>query len=138
MAASIESRVPFLDHEFVEYVAAMPGRFKLRRLETKAVLKAALRHDVPPAILSRRKMAFPVPVGRWLRGPYWSIVEEFILGQRALRRGLFEPSVLRRLTEEHRRGRADHRYRLWLLLNLEIWHRVFVDREDAAVIMRAA
>jgi asparagine synthase (glutamine-hydrolysing) len=138
MAASIESRVPFLDHELVEYVAAMPGRFKLRGLETKAVLKAALRRHLPAPILKRRKMAFPVPIGRWLRGPFWPIVEEFILGPRALGRGLFEPSALRRLAEEHRVGHVDHRYRLWLLLNLEIWQRVFVDREDTAAIMKAA
>src|SRR6266571_6433348 len=68
MAASVESRVPFLDHELVEHVAALPGRLKLRGWQTKAVLRAALRDLVPREILTRRKMGFPVPVGRWLRG----------------------------------------------------------------------
>jgi asparagine synthase (glutamine-hydrolysing) len=138
MAASIESRVPFLDHELVEHVVAMPARFKLRGWQTKAVLRAALQGLVPPAILSRPKMGFPVPVGAWLRGPFWPLVEEFLLGPRALARGLFDPAALRRLAEEHRRGQAAHGDRLWLLLNLEIWQRVFVDGEDAAAVMRAA
>jgi asparagine synthase (glutamine-hydrolysing) len=136
MAASVESRVPFLDHEFVEYVAAMPGRFKLRGWQTKAVLREALRDVVPPAVLTRKKMGFPVPVGRWLRGPFWPVVQEFVLGSRALQRGLFEPDAVRRLAEQHRAGVAEHGDRLWLLTNLEIWQRVFLDGEDAPGMMR--
>ncbi len=136
MAASVESRVPFLDHEFVEYVAAMPGRFKLRGWQTKAVLREALRDVVPPAVLTRKKMGFPVPVGRWLRGPFWPVVQEFVLGSRALQRGLFEPDAVRRLAEQHRAGVAEHGDRLWLLTNLEIWQRVFLDGEDVPGVMR--
>jgi asparagine synthase (glutamine-hydrolysing) len=138
MAASIESRVPFLDHELVEHVVSMPGRFKIRGWQTKAVLRAALRGLVPGPILGRRKMGFPVPVGRWLRGGFWPVVEEFVLGPRALSRGLFDAAAIRRLAEDHRAGRAAHGQRLWLLLNLEIWQRVFVEGEDAAVVMKAA
>ena len=139
MAASVESRVPYLDHEFVEYAAALPARYKLRGWRTKAVLRAALQDCVPSAILARRKMGFPVPVGRWLRGPFWPAVEEFVLGPRALGRGLFDPSSLKRLAEEHRTGAWDHGDRLWLLVNLEIWHRIFLDAEDTpAIAARAA
>jgi asparagine synthase (glutamine-hydrolysing) len=136
MAASIESRVPYLDHPFVEYAAALPGSVKLRGWRTKAVLRAALRDLVPREILSRRKMGFPVPVGRWLRGPFRPVVEEFVLGPRALRRGLFEPVMLRRLVEEHRAGTGEHGDRLWLLINLEIWNRIFIDGEDPAAVMK--
>ena len=138
MAASIESRVPFLDHELVEHAVSMPARFKLRGWQTKAVLRAALQGLVPPAILSRRKMGFPVPVGRWLRGPFWPLVEEFVLGPRSRSRGLFDPASLRRLAEQHRQGAAAHGDRLWLLLNLEVWQRVFIDGEDATAVMNAA
>jgi len=136
MAASIESRVPYLDHRFVEHVAAIPGRFKLRGWQTKAVLRAALRDLVPREILSRRKMGFPVPVARWFRGPFWPVVQEFVLGPRALQRGLFEPTFLRRLAEDHRAGTVAHAHRLWLLVNLEIWQRIFLDGDDAAGVMR--
>ncbi len=132
MAASIESRVPFLDHALVEHVAAMPGRFRLHGLRTKAVLRDAARGLVPGEILRRRKMGFPVPVGRWLRGPSWPLVEELVLGQRALGRGLFEPAALRRLAGEHRSGAARHGERLWLLANLELWQRIFIDGEQPA------
>src|SRR5437867_6800670 len=135
MAASIESRVPYLDHQFVEHVAAIPGRFKLRGWQTKAVLRAALRDRVPREILARRKMGFPVPVGRWFRGPFWPVVQEFVLGPRALQRGLFEPAFLRRLAEDHRAGTVAHAHRLWLLVNLEIWHRIFLDGDDTAAVM---
>jgi asparagine synthase (glutamine-hydrolysing) len=134
MAASVESRVPYLDHELVEYAAAIPARDKLRGWHTKVVLREALQGLVPPAILTRRKMGFPVPVGRWLRGTFWPVVEEFVLGPRALQRGLFEPAALRRLGEEHRSGAREHGDRLWLLMTLEIWQRIFLDHDDVAAI----
>lgn len=132
MAASVESRVPFLDHPFVEYAATMPSRYKLRGWQTKAVLREALQDVIPRAILTRPKMGFPTPLGRWLRGPFHRLAREFVSGPRAARRGLFDPACLRRLVEEHRSGRADHADRLWLLINLEIWQRVFIEGEAPA------
>jgi asparagine synthase (glutamine-hydrolysing) len=99
------------------------------------VLRAVLRNVVPREILSRRKMGFAVPVGRWFRGPFWPVVREFVRGPRALRRGLFEPSFLRRLAEERRAGAGKHGDRLWLFVNLEIWQRVFLHGEDIAGVM---
>ncbi len=133
MAASVESRVPYLDHELVEYAAALPAHVKLRGWHTKIVLREALRDLVPHEILARRKMGFPVPVGQWLRGPFWPVVEEFVLSSRAMSRGLFQPAGLRRLAEEHRGGRWQHDERLWLLVNLEIWQRTFLDGEEPAL-----
>ena len=138
MAASVESRVPFLDHLFVERVTAMPSRFKVRGWRTKVALREAVRDIVPRPILTRRKMGFPVPVGGWLRGRFWPLVDEFILGQRALDRGIFKPVALERLAMEHRQGIRDHGDRLWLLLNLELWQRVFLDGEDPGTALRAA
>ena len=89
-----------------------------------------MRDVVPREILTRPKMGFPVPVGRWLRGPAWPVVEELVLGPRAIARGLFEPVALRHLAEDHRAGVANHGDRLWLLANLELWHRVFIDGEE--------
>src|SRR6266446_2611954 len=83
MAASIESRVPFLDQTLVEHVAALPERYKLRGWTTKAVLRKALEGLVPRQILHRKKMGFPVPLASWLRGPMRSAVEEFVVSPRA-------------------------------------------------------
>ncbi len=130
MAASIESRVPFLDHELVEHVVRMPARFKVRGFTTKAVLREALRKRVPREILHRRKLGFPVPFGRWAREQFAGQVRDTILGPRASARGLFEPAVLKRLVTEHEAGLANHADRLWLLLNLELWQRIFFDGEE--------
>lgn len=129
MAASIESRVPFLDHGFVERAVALPTRCKLRGWQTKAVLREVARGLVPTSIIHRRKMGFPVPVGRWLRGPFSALVDDLVLSPRARARGLFRPEAMTRLVAEHRAG-ANHGQRLWLLANLELWQRIFLDGED--------
>ncbi len=134
MAASLESRVPFLDHRLVEKVAAIPGRYRMRGGQTKALLRDAFRDKVPPAILKRGKMGFPVPVGAWLRGPFRWLVDEFVLGPRAGMRDHFNSEFLQRLVDEHHAGYANHSDRLWLLINLEIWQRIFIDGEDPASI----
>jgi asparagine synthase (glutamine-hydrolysing) len=130
MAASIESRVPFLDHPLVEFTARLPERLKLRGGTTKYILREAMRDVLPAEILTRGKMGFPVPVGAWLRGPYRSIVDELVLSPRALERGLFDPAAIRGLVARHVAG-EDHAERLWSLVNLEIWHRVVIEGEPA-------
>jgi asparagine synthase (glutamine-hydrolysing) len=130
MAASLESRVPFLDARLVEHVLALPGHVKLPGWRTKKLLRAALGDLVPAPILRRRKMGFPVPLGSWLRGPFSRLLNDCILGPRALARGLFHPEPLREMVHRHIAGAADHGDKLWLLLNLEIWQRVFLDGEE--------
>jgi asparagine synthase (glutamine-hydrolysing) len=134
MAASVESRVPFLDHRLVETVSAIPAREKLRVWQTKALLRDAVKDLVPREILERKKMGFPVPTSGWLRGKYWPVVEEFVTSERALARGHFNRDVVRRLANEHHHGVADHGERLWLLINLEMWQRIFIEGEKAAAV----
>ena len=134
MAASIESRVPYLDHHLVELVSAIPTRYRMRGWQTKTLLRDAVEDVVPAAILRRGKMGFPVPLGDWLKGSWWYVVEEFVLGSRARQRGYFDTKVLNTLAREHRAGTANHADRLWLLINLEIWQRIFIDGEDHAAI----
>jgi len=129
MAASIESRVPFLDHPLVEFTATLPERLKLRGRTTKYILREAMRDYLPAEILSRGKMGFPVPVGRWFREAHRGIVEEFVLGERAASRNLFDTAYVRLLVNEHAEGMRDHTERLWALVNVEIWHRIFIDGE---------
>ena len=130
MAASIESRVPFLDDHLVEYVAALPSDLKVRGWQTKAVFREAVKDLIPREILTRPKMGFPVPVGRWLRADFWSVVQEFVLGPRAAARGYFDRAALAEIADEHRSGRVRHGDRLWLLVNLEIWQRIFCEGDD--------
>ena len=132
MAASIESRVPFLDHPLVEFVAGMPERLKLRGVTTKWVLREAMRDRLPAEILSRKKMGFPVPVGAWFRGPYRHLLDEYVTGARARERGLFDPAAVRALVSRHVDGGENHSERLWALVTLEMWQRIFLDGEEPA------
>jgi asparagine synthase (glutamine-hydrolysing) len=132
MAASIESRVPFLDHKLVEFSARLPERMKLRGATTKYILRASMKGLLPPEILTRPKMGFPVPVGSWFRGAYASLVQEYVLSDRALDRGIFEPSFVRTLVRRHQAG-ENHAERIWALLNFEMWQRQFFDNDRAAV-----
>jgi asparagine synthase (glutamine-hydrolysing) len=134
MAASIESRVPFLDHELVEHVVTMPAGFKVRGLTTKAVLREAVKDWIPREILHRRKLGFPVPFGRWTRERFAPTVRQVLLGPRAQVRGVFDLSQVQRLVDEHAAGAAQHADRLWLLVNLELWQRIFIDGEDPATV----
>ena len=129
MAASIESRVPFLDHKLVEYSTALPDRLKLRGWTTKYVLREAMKGLLPESILRRGKMGFPVPLGRWFRGEFRPLLDEFVVGERTVARGLFQYDFLRRLVQEHAAGTADHTERLWTLVNFEMWQRHFLDGE---------
>lgn len=128
MAASIESRVPFLDHRLVEYTARLPERMKIRGRETKWILREAMRGILPPEILDRPKMGFPVPIGDWFRNEFRHLIDEYVTSERAFGRGLFEPKFVRDLVAEHQAG-ADHAQRLWFLVNFEMWSRQFLDGE---------
>src|SRR5262247_2993148 len=129
MAASLESRVPFLDHRLVEFTARLPERMKLRRMTTKYVLRRGMKGVLPEPILKRPKMGFPVPVGAWFRGAYRSVIDDYALGARSLDRGVFDPAFVGALVAEHQSGARDHSQRLWSLVNFEMWARQFIDGE---------
>jgi asparagine synthase (glutamine-hydrolysing) len=129
MAASIESRVPFLDHPLVEFASSLPQRLKLRGWTTKYVLREAMRGRLPDEILSRKKMGFPVPVGAWFRGEFGHLLDDYVLGDRARQRGLFDAAAVERLVQAHRTGSEKHDERLWMLVNWEMWQRMFLDGE---------
>ncbi|HEX8399449.1 MAG TPA: asparagine synthase (glutamine-hydrolyzing) [Pyrinomonadaceae bacterium] len=128
MAASIESRVPFLDHKLVEFTARLPEKFKIRGKTTKWILREAMRGILPAEILTRKKMGFPVPFGNWLRGEFRSVVDEFVLSERALNRGIFDADFVREIVVRHKAG-ENHDERMWFLINFEIWQRQFIEGE---------
>jgi asparagine synthase (glutamine-hydrolysing) len=129
MAASLESRVPFLDHHLVEFAAALPPRMKLRGFSTKWILREAVKPILPAGILTRKKMGFPVPFSIWMRGPAGDIARDVLLDSRARQRGITDPAAVAALLDAHRRGTADGGDAIWSLLNLELWYRTFIDGE---------
>ena len=129
MATSVESRVPFLDHKLVEFTCSLPERLKLRGGTTKYILRESMKGVLPEAILSRSKMGFPVPIASWFRGAYRSVIDEYVLSERAMSRGLFNRDFVRHLVNRHQSGAENHDERLWALVNFEIWQRQFFDGE---------
>jgi asparagine synthase (glutamine-hydrolysing) len=129
MAASIESRVPFLDHKLVEFAAALPTRMKLNGFTTKWILREAVREFLPPAILSRKKMGFPVPFAVWMREGWNDVARDVLLDRRSRERGIIEPAAVDRLLTAHAAGQADGADAIWSLLNLELWYRTHIDGE---------
>ena len=129
MAASVESRVPFLDHKLMEFAINIPQHLQLGGLSGKHILKKAVSDLLPRSILYRRKLGFPTPWSRWLAGPQLETIRNLLLEPRSLERGLFQPSSVERLFEEHRAHYRDHADRIWRLLNLELWQRVCLEQE---------
>jgi asparagine synthase (glutamine-hydrolysing) len=137
MAASIESRVPFLDHKLVEYAATLPDEWKLNGWTTKRVLRESMAGLLPDSILNRPKMGFPVPFADWTRGPWNSVARDVLLDRRSRQRGLIDPAAVDRLLADHAAGRTQGGDRIWTLLNLELWHRTFIDQEGIQTLPHA-
>lgn len=123
MAYSVEGRSPFLDHKLMEFAASLPARCKLRGLTGKRLLKSSLRDILPEQVLSRSKMGFGVPLPHWFRGELRDLPGEMLLGQDSRVHAYIKPAEIGRMIDEHHDGAADHSRRLWVLLQLEMWHR---------------
>jgi len=119
MAHGLEVRSPFLDQEVVSLAMQMPIEMKLRSLQTKYILRKTFQGDVPPAIIRRKKHGFMIPLGNWFKKELSSFVEEILL--KPDKRGLFNLSYIKRLNDEHQKGKRDHSQKLWLLLVFRIW-----------------
>jgi len=121
MAASVESRVPFLDHHLAEFAAGLPRALKLRGLSGKRILKRAMRGVLPERIIRRKKMGFPVPLARWLREELAPWYREVLLDDSVRREGLFNVPRLEAMIQEHVEHRADWSDQLWRVLNFHLW-----------------
>ncbi len=128
MAASIEPRVPLLDHPLVEWAATLPDRFKVQGLQGKVLLKRLARRRLPREIVDRPKVGFTVPLSPWFRGPLRELLCDTLLSPTCLGRGYYHEPVLRGYVQEHLDGTRDRARELWTLLTLELWHRTFIDR----------
>jgi asparagine synthase (glutamine-hydrolysing) len=137
MAASIESRVPFLDHKLVEYAATLPDEWKLNGWTTKRVLRESMKGVLPESILNRPKMGFPVPFANWMRGGWNAVARDVLLDRRSRERGIIDPAAVDRLLTDHAASRTEGGDRIWTLLNLELWHRTFIDQEGIQTLPHA-
>lgn len=125
MAYGLEARSPLLDHELMEFAAAIPANLKIRGQEKKWILREAMRGRLPDEILDRPKQGFSVPLSRWLRTDLRDWAEEILLDRDTLQRGYFRPAGVRKLLARHAGGSDSDAKRIWSLLMLELWHREY-------------
>ncbi len=131
MAHALEARSPMLDHLVMEWAAAIPAHQKMAGGESKAILKSAMEPYLPREVLYRPKMGFGVPIERWLRDELREFAYDTLTSRAASERGLFKPGYVRQLLDEHVAGTRLNHTRLWALLMLELWFRMWIDPAKA-------
>jgi asparagine synthase (glutamine-hydrolysing) len=130
MAASIEARVPLLDHKLVEFAVNLPAHMKLQRGITKRIFRKAMKHHLPDFVLKKPKQGFSIPVKNWLRGPLQPMMADLLSEQALLKRGYFDPKTVQTWMKEHSEGRVNHSHRLWSLMVFELWMESAQKRES--------
>lgn len=126
MAASLEARMPFMDHELAAYLSSLPDKYRVRGHTTKWILREAMKRLLPSAILQRPKVGFRVPVNEWFQGPMREYLYEHLKSSTSLTREYYRPAMLDKVLTDHMTGRQNHEKLLWSMLNLEIWHRQYL------------
>jgi asparagine synthase (glutamine-hydrolysing) len=126
MAASLEARMPFMDHELFAFVSSLPDCYRIHGRQTKWLLRQAMRQLLPARILKRPKVGFRVPINEWFRGRLRNYLIEYLTGSDSKTRHYYKSAKLNKILNEHIEGRQNHEKLLWTLLNLEIWHRRYL------------
>lgn len=127
MSCGLEARSPFLDHPLIEFSAAIPAEIKMQGLDLKTLLKKAMKSRLPAALLDRPKTGFGVPIDAWFRQELKEMAYDTLLSRQAIERGLFDRTGIQKLLDDHVSGKAANHYRLWALLFLELWFRMWID-----------
>jgi asparagine synthase (glutamine-hydrolysing) len=125
MGASLEARMPFLDHELADVAASLPDHLRIAGFKTKAVLRDIARELLPEVIVTRPKVGFRVPVNVWFQTDLKPYIEDMLLSASAKTRDYYRRPALERVVDEHVRGRQNHEKLIWTMLNLELWHREY-------------
>jgi asparagine synthase (glutamine-hydrolysing) len=131
MAHSLESRPPLIDHKVVEFAASIPGAMKLQGRNLKHILKVVAARYLPSELIHREKQGFGFPLGRWMRTDLQPFIRNLFAESRFIDQGIFDAGHVHGIIDEHMAGGVNHEYRLWILINLEFWHRLYF--ENASV-----
>jgi asparagine synthase (glutamine-hydrolysing) len=130
MAFSLEMRPVLVDYKLVEFAAKLPPKMKLHGRELKYLLKKVAARYLPVELINREKQGFSFPIARWIRADLRNFTQRLFAQSRLVEAGIFEPEYMDHLLTEHLDGKADHNYRLWILINLEIWYRMYFDNHS--------
>ena len=129
MAHGLEARSPYLDHSLVELLATFPSNIKIRGNHLKYVFRQLAKDYLPSEIIKRKKQGFMFPVAYWFRNELYEFIKKFLLESRLVTGNLVKRERVLELIEEHRKNRVDNHVRIWMLLNLEIWYQLFIEKK---------
>jgi len=132
MAHSLESRPPMMDYKFVEYAAAIPAGLKLKGTDLKHILKKVAGRYLPAELINRKKQGFSFPIALWMRTELEGFMRRLFAESRFVEMGIFDGAYIQKIVDEHLSGKWDHNYRLWILINLEFWYRLYFEGETVA------
>lgn len=127
MAHGLEARSPFLDHELVEFLAKVPANIKVQKNQPKHLMRKLAADYLPRPILDREKQGFMFPIAYWFRTDLYPLVSHTLEKSYFVNGGWFKKESIQNLLTEHRANRQDHHVRLWMLLNLELWHQLYIE-----------
>jgi asparagine synthase (glutamine-hydrolysing) len=130
MAHGVESRPPLVDYKVVEYAAAIPAHMKLKGRDLKHIFKKVAARYLPRELIYREKQGFAFPLALWMRTDLQLFMRNLFKESRFVAAGIFEQHHIDRLVDEHVSGRVDHNFRLWILINLEFWYRLYFENES--------
>lgn len=126
MAHSLEVRVPFLDHELLEFAARIPPRYKIKGMRLKHVLKHAVADLLPADFLTRRKMGFSAPIAIWFRNELREFAEDTLCRDAIERAGVFNYAMVRRILDDHFEHRANNDNQIWALISFTHWYEEYI------------
>ena len=136
MAHGVEVRSPLADHELVEHLARFPLSMKIRGRQAKYVARRLAQRELPPGIAGRPKRGFRFPLAAWFAGELYGFVDGVLRESELVRSGTFRRETVERLLLEHRHRRVDNHVRLWMLINLEIWHKLIIEQRELSDVRR--
>jgi asparagine synthase (glutamine-hydrolysing) len=129
MANSLEVRAPFTDYKLLEFALRVPERMKVRGTETKWITRQAMKDLLPPEVLNKKKMGFNPPLPQWINGELRPVIQKFLSPENLERRGMFRPQAVQQLVRDHQENRRDNSLKIWALLMVEVWQRMYIDNE---------
>jgi asparagine synthase (glutamine-hydrolysing) len=130
MANSLEVRAPFTDYKLLEFALRVPERMKVRGTETKWITRQAMKDLLPPEVLNKKKMGFNPPLPMWINGELRPVIQKFLSPENLERRGIFRPQAVQKLVRDHQENRRDNSLKIWALLMVEVWQRMYIDNES--------
>ena len=128
MAFGLEVRVPYLDHNLVEFALQVPWEYKIGEGQQKWLMKKVLERYLPSDLIYRKKWGFPAPVGQWMLAELAPLVNEYLSSEKVRQQGIFEPTAVQKLVNEFRAGRQYHFKRVWALLTFSMWYEQYVEQ----------